>query len=138
MRYSKVALKNKMLNMYPDITKNGLARRRIAAELKTTSSIFLPDEAWDPCETTNPDSVMRALINVNKTPISLYAVEIIESNGCPDATSQLGAKLFSKIPYRADYSLLEIKGKKYLLIACPFPANQSDDKKIRTGMPESM
>ena len=83
---------------------------------------LFPDTAWEPCEAASPDSVMRAIIQVNNIPISLYAIEIVEKNGCSDATSYLGANLFSKIPYRADYLHLEIKGKKYLPIACPFSA----------------
>ncbi len=67
---------------------------------------------------------MQTIIHVNNIAISLYAVEIVDRNGCIDATSQLGARLISKIPYRTDYSHLEIKGKKYLPIACPSPVNQ--------------
>jgi len=109
--------------MYPDITKKGIASIRIVLRPETPNA-YLPDTAWEPCETTNPGSVMRAIIHINNIPISLYAVEIVERNGCPDATSHLGAALFSKIPYRTDYSHMEINGKRYLPIACPFSVNQ--------------
>ena len=123
MGYSQVGSGSKQLNVYSDITKSGFTPIRNAPEL-TTPTVSLQDTAWQPCETTNPDSVMQTIIHVNNIAISLYAVEIVDRNGCIDATSQLGARLISKIPYRTDYSHLEIKGKKYLPIACPSPVNQ--------------
>jgi hypothetical protein len=109
--------------MHPDIKEDGFAPIKIVREIKTPN-IYLPDTAWEPYETANPDSVKRAVMRVNDVPISLYAVEIVERHSCPEATSYLGNSLLSKIPYRADYSYLEIKGKKYLPLACPFSINQ--------------
>jgi hypothetical protein len=123
MGYSQVGSGSKPLNVYSDITKSGFTPIRNAPQPETPT-VYLQDTAWQPCETTDPDSVMQTIIHVNNIAISLYAVEIVDRNGCIDATSQLGARLISKIPYRTDYSHLEIKGKKYLPIACPSPVNQ--------------
>ncbi len=124
MGYSQARSGNKPLNLYSVMTKNGFTQIRNTPEPETPA-VYLQDTVWQPCETTNPDSVMQTIIHVNNIPISLYAVEIVDRNGCMDATSQFGAKLISKIPYRTDYSHLEIKGKKYLPLACPSPVNHS-------------
>ena len=123
MGYSQVGSGSKPLNVYSDITKSGFTPIRNAPEL-TTPTVSLQDTAWQPCETTNPDSVMQTIIHLNNKAICLNAVVIVDRIGCIDASIQLGARLISKIPYRTDYSHLEIKGKKYLPIACPSPVNQ--------------
>jgi hypothetical protein len=123
MGYSQAESRSKWLNMSSDIASKRFTPIRNATK-PYKPNVYLQDTAWSPCETTNPDSVMQTMIHVNNIPINLYAVEIIDRNGCMNATSQLGARLLSKIPYRTDYSHLEIKGKKYLPIACPSPVKQ--------------